>query len=225
MDANKYKIGFLTLSTIYLLLLLCDKQTWAVYLKPLLIPILILLTYQSKVTTTPKAILTALLFSWLGDTILIFADINPWCFIAGLVFFLIAHIAYIYCFTKQEAIIQHTHKFQYWFGYTLILIYLFGFLSFLLPKLGDLQIPVGCYAMTISLMLIEALKGHFNWKQKGKTQILIGALFFVISDSILAINKFYNPIPYATLAIMSTYIIAQYNIITGLLRPASILNS
>jgi len=91
-------------------------------------------------------------------------------------------------------------------------------LSILIPKLGDLKIPVGIYAMTISLMLIETIKGYFNWKNDSKKYILIGAIFFVLSDSLLAFNKFYEAINNATFLIMITYIAAQYFIVKGILK-------
>ena len=91
-------------------------------------------------------------------------------------------------------------------------------LSLLIPSLGDLKFPVGIYAMTLSLMLIETLKGSFNWSDKSKYIVLIGAIFFVTSDSILAINKFYTAISNASFWIMITYLIAQFCIVKGILK-------
>ena len=45
--------------------------------------------------------------------------------------------------------------------------------------------------------------------------ILIGAIFFMLSDTLLAFNKFTNPLPLAGFLIMSTYIVAQYLIAEG----------
>jgi hypothetical protein len=42
-----------------------------------------------------------------------------------------------------------------------------------------------------------------------------GALFFMLSDSLLAINKFYRPFPLAGFLIMLSYIVAQYLIVIG----------
>ena len=72
--------------------------------------------------------------------------------------------------------------------------------------------------MTISLMLIETIKGSFNWVDQSKYWVLIGAVFFVTSDSILAINKFYCPVPNPLLWIMSTYLIAQFCLVKGILK-------
>jgi len=40
----------------------------------------------------------------------------------------------------------------------------------------------------------------------------------MISDSLLAINKFMQPLPLSGLAIMLTYLLAQYLIVEGVLK-------
>jgi uncharacterized membrane protein YhhN len=49
-------------------------------------------------------------------------------------------------------------------------------------------------------------------------QFIAGALLFVISDSLLAINKFYKPLPFAALFIMLTYCAAQYFIVRAFIH-------
>ena len=63
-----------------------------------------------------------------------------------------------------------------------------------------------------------ALKGAFNWEGNSKYCVFIGAIFFVTSDSILAIDKFHEPIPLASFWIMITYLIAQFCITDGILK-------
>lgn len=87
-----------------------------------------------------------------------------------------------------------------------------------MPNLGELLLPVFVYAMTISIMLLFALKGFLNWHKPANTYILIGAIIFVASDSILAFDKFYAAIQYSTFLIMSTYLTAQYLIVIGILK-------
>ena len=99
-----------------------------------------------------------------------------------------------------------------------VLLYLFGFLYFLWDKLGVMKIPVIIYALVISTMLLVAIKGYFTWNSKSGKLLLIGAVFFVLSDSILAINKFYVPIYLSSFWIMSTYITAQFLIVKGVLN-------
>ena len=88
----------------------------------------------------------------------------------------------------------------------------------LFPKLGPLKIPVIVYAIVITSMLFVVFKGSLKWAIPANNYILIGAILFVSSDSILAFNKFYAPITQASFYIMITYCMAQYFIVAGILK-------
>ncbi|AIG30437.1 hypothetical protein IA01_08165 [Flavobacterium psychrophilum] len=211
-------IYFIVISTIYLLLFIFNQDNTAWYFKPFLLPFLILATYKSDAFETKKWLLYALTFSWIGDIILLFASKNELYFILGLVSFLIAHILFIVLFIKQKSEGNYTKKCLFWLGFVVVLVYIISILSLLFTKLGNLKIPVFVYAFTISIMLITAIKGYFTWQKPMNILILIGALFFIVSDSFLSINKFYNPILSAQFIIMFTYLVAQYCITAGVLK-------
>ncbi|WP_291144798.1 lysoplasmalogenase [Flavobacterium sp. UBA7680] len=216
-NAVFFKI-YIAFSFIYLLLLYLGYESLDCYLKPALIPLLIVGVYFSKKFPTQNILLTALVFSWIGDVILLFADIAEIYFILGLVSFLISHIIYCVLFNRQikEKIRKNTIIFI--FGSLIIACYLIGMLSVLLPALGDLKIPVIVYASVISVMLLFAYNGLLIWKKPANQYVFFGALFFVISDSILAINKFHMPIQKSSFIIMLTYLVAQYLIVKGILK-------
>ncbi|KIC02025.1 hypothetical protein OA88_10790 [Flavobacterium sp. JRM] len=215
----KFYIGF---SFFYLLILLYNLENVAWYLKGLLIPILWLAVYLSEDFPSKKILLGALLFSWIGDVILLFADKAEIYFILGLVAFLISHVIYIVLFNKQNKPEVPKNKGLFFIGLAFILIYLATMLTVLLPKLGDLQLPVIVYALTISTMLLYAFSGYLIWKKPANTYILVGAIIFVLSDSILAMDKFYEPIYKNSFFIMLTYLMAQYLIVIGILKLNSI---
>ncbi len=75
-----------------------------------------------------------------------------------------------------------------------------------------------CVCNVISIMLLFAYNGYLVWKNPGNLYVFIGAIVFVISDSILAINKFYTPIEKSSFFIMLTYLVAQYLIVIGVLK-------
>jgi uncharacterized membrane protein YhhN len=209
---------YIAFSTIYLLILYLGYESLDCFLKPALIPLLILGVYFSKKFRTQNILLTALLFSWIGDVVLLFADIAEIYFILGLVSFLISHLLYLVLFNKQikEKIKRNAVIFM--IGSILIGCYLIGMLSVLLPSLGDLKIPVVVYASIISIMLLFAYNGLLIWKKPANQFVFLGALFFVISDSILALNKFHTPIKKSSFIIMLTYLVAQYLIVIGILK-------
>ena len=210
--------AFLVFGIVYSIILLTGNDTLIWYLKPLLIPFLFYAVVKSEPFVTKKWLLLALLFSWIGDCILMFADKGELYFIFGLLAFLVAHILYIRLFFGRNSEDNHSNNQLFWLGFIIIMIYLAGMLVLLLPTLGDLKMPVGIYALTISIMLMLALKGTFNWKGNAKYLVLFGATFFVISDSILAIDKFLTPIASAWYSIMITYLIAQFSITYGILK-------
>lgn len=215
---NKFFNYFLVVSTLYLLLFFLGQDSIAWYFKPFLLLFLILATYKHNPFPTKKWLLFALTFSWIGDVILMFSYRGELYFIFGLASFLVAHILFIVLFIKQKTETNYVQNKLFWIGITAPLVYSVSILFFLYPKLGSLKIPVSVYAITISFMLIMAVKGYFTWQKPMNLLILIGAVFFVTSDSFLAIDKFYNPILSANFIIMFTYMVAQYCITTGILK-------
>ena len=208
-------IGF---SVFYLLITAFNQEDIARILKPFLLPLLVVAVYLSEKFKTKTLLLTALTFSWIGDVILLFADKGEIYFILGLVAFLVSHVFYIVLFSKQAISKTIKNKISFGAGIGLIVIYFLMMISTLAPKLGSLTIPVVIYAVVISTMLFYALKGSFQWNTIPYQSVLIGAIFFISSDSILAFNKFDQPIPYASFLIMITYLAAQFCIVWGILK-------
>jgi uncharacterized membrane protein YhhN len=209
---------YLAFSALYLIILLAGHENLDLFLKPVLLPILAFGVYFYSKFPTKNTLLTALLFSWIGDVILLFSDIAEIYFILGLVSFLTAHVIYCILFNNQLKTRNSKHKIIFGIGSLLVAFYLIGMLIVLLPSLGDLKIPVIIYASVISIMLLFAFNGFLVWKKPGNKYIFVGAIAFVISDSILAVNKFYTPIEKSSFLIMLTYLVAQYLIVVGILK-------
>jgi uncharacterized membrane protein YhhN len=93
-----------------------------------------------------------------------------------------------------------------------VLIYVFSFLAFLNPHLvGGMKIPVTLYAFALGSMMYFAIRLR-------NQAIILGAFFFVVSDSVLAFGKFYYSFPGITSVVMSTYIVAQLLLISALCK-------
>lgn len=181
--------------------------------KPLLMPSLAAYFFFSVKQKNKLAflIIIALLFSWTGDVMLMFEELKPIYFMMGLVSFLLAHIIYIYVFNKSSQDFK-PKIFTYSTGFLLMM---FGLLMLLLmwSGLGNLKVPVTVYTSVIMIMGVSAL---FR-KADGASLVLIGAILFIASDSLLALNKFYEDFVAADFWVMLTYILAQYFIITGMI--------
>ncbi|PRZ21666.1 lysoplasmalogenase [Flavobacterium granuli] len=218
MKTNTFLLSYIGFGFIYLLIILIGMEDVAWFLKPFLIPFLLFAVYFYNDFLSKKFLLTALFFSWIGDIILLFAERDELFFISGLIAFLISHIVYILLFNKQLKEKNKRNKAFYWIGVTLIIVYLFVMLTILLPSLGDLQLPVLVYAIVLSTMLLFAFKGFLSWTKPANSYVLLGAIIFVSSDSILAFDKFHEPIAMSSFLIMVTYLAAQFLIVNGILK-------
>ena len=186
--------------------------------KTLLMPFLILFFIsETSVSNSSlkKLIVLALVFSWLGDVLLMFEARNELFFIFGLVAFLIAHVFYILFFEKL--ILKEGLKKRYWI-FLPVMVYYVVLVAVLSPSLEDMKWPVRIYGIVISYMLIKALQTGWIKNRMAATYMITGAILFVISDTLLALNKFYQPFEYAGIFIMVTYGIAQLMIILGTVR-------
>ncbi len=162
-----------------------------------------------------KWILMALLLSWAGDLFLLFESSNAQFFIWGLASFLLAHLCYILFFhiIRMKEAVKPRPLFL-----VAVAAYYFALIYLLSPYLKDLAIPVRVYAVVISFMYMLAM--HLVYIRNGKAGLLmmVGALLFVVSDSVLAINRFYASFVGADTLVMLTYGFAQLLIVEGAIR-------
>ncbi|MFS4492063.1 lysoplasmalogenase [Maribacter sp. 2308TA10-17] len=163
----------------------------------------------------------ALFCSLLGDVFLLFEDRSSIFFPLGLAAFLIAHLLFALTFTKKWN--RKASKKIWWI--ILLLFSYGGFLFYILKdNLGALQIPVILYILGILTMVITAYRRKENVPKSSFNLVFIGALFFVLSDSVLAVNKFLFTIPLSHIIIMGTYATAQYLITMGVLKQGDFGN-
>jgi uncharacterized membrane protein YhhN len=158
-------------------------------------------------------ILAAIIFSCLGDTILLFENM----FVFGLGSFLIAHVCYISAFIQDNQGWIFTKK-DRWFWVIPVAVYGIVFMSYLLPHLGAMTIPVCVYSIAILTMFLTVIN---RWKSVSYDSfwwVLIGAIFFCLSDSLLAINLFAQPVPMGNILVITTYAVGQFMMILGSLK-------
>ncbi|OBX27101.1 putative membrane protein YhhN [Gelidibacter algens] len=191
-------------------------SAWHYITKPsLLIALTVFFYSQSKGLASKTRIITvlALVFSLLGDVLLMFVDMSPHYFMLGLVSFLVAHVCYCLVF-----LIYRNPKINLLGVSAVFFIYALGLFYLLKDGLGDLLIPVLIYMIVILMMAITAFLRQKKVPSKSFILVFLGALLFLISDSLLALNKFYMPLRFSSISIMLTYALAQYFIVLGLLK-------
>jgi len=217
MNKNFWIILFLIVLAIDLFAAYSGNETLRYFSKPLLMPLLIVyfIFNTNTVVSLKKWIVLALISSWLGDVLLMFEARNNIFFIFGLVAFLIAHIFYI-LFYENILKLENLKK-NYWL-FIPVLIYYVALIYLLSPHLGEMKLPVRVYGVVISYMLIQALQITRIKNRAASAMMITGAILFIASDSILAMNKFYQPFELAGIAIMITYGMAQLLITLGATR-------
>jgi uncharacterized membrane protein YhhN len=192
------------------------------FTKPLLMPLLMLGYFLETrpVNLFSRIILLALFFSWMGDVFLLFEQAMPVFFIAGLVSFLTAHLLYIAYFARIPSnAVSFLRKRPVML--LAVLAYIMELMYVLWPFLGGMKIPVLIYGIVIGTMLCFALWQYGKIPSPAAWLFITGAILFVASDSLLAVNKFKTPVPQGGLWIMGTYILAQYLIARGSARHLS----
>lgn len=185
------------------------------YTKAILMPLLLLYLYvhsKGNVKITTLLLATALILSWGGDVALIF-QADQLYFLLGVGLFLCAQLVYMYLFTKA---VYGRMEFDPLRSLPFIL-YAILLLFILIPASGEFMIAVGLYGVCLTAMAIASrLRGGLTGTLSFQ-MVLLGAILFMLSDSLLAINKFLTDLPLAHLWIMGTYIPAQLFISKGIL--------
>lgn len=209
-------IGLIAVATVVDMYLGQQHPSLRLFSKPVLMPIIMAFYAMSASLSSIHArlFLSALFFSWLGDIFLLFEANNGIYFILGLSAFLTAHILYIIYFSKiQSNTISFFRKRPVMF--LAVVAYVVELLYLLWPQLGPMKLPVLIYALVIGSMLIMALWQYGKLPRSIALLFIIGAMLFVLSDSALALNRFYQPHPYSGILVMSTYVAAQVFLTLG----------
>jgi uncharacterized membrane protein YhhN len=160
----------------------------------------------------PGRLTTAgLLLSALGDVVL-----ESGRFLPGLVAFLAAHIAYVLGFVLDERrlLLLRLLPFAAWS---------MGAYGLLRPGLGAMALPVGVYVGVITVMMWRAAArvGSAHVPIGAGRAGALGAVAFGASDTLIAFDRFLEPLPAARVPIMVLYWLGQLGIAASmaLARP------
>lgn len=191
------------ITTLYLIILAADcililirQADYRLYTKPLLLPVLyILLAGQASEGSHKRSklfITFAIFLSFGGDLALLYdSDANN--FVLGLLSFLFAHIAYALFFLRLKKFA--VKRLPVIIGLSVVIIsYMFLLIAYLWPGITDqgYNFPVVLYAISLAFMLLTALYTGTGTRilKVAYQNFIPGAILFVISDSVLAVDKF-----------------------------------
>jgi uncharacterized membrane protein YhhN len=126
----------------------------------------------------------------------------PGRFVPGLSAFLLGHLAYVAAFVlaRRDPALGRLAVFAAWAG---------GVYAFLLPGLGAMALPVGAYVCVIGVMMwrAAALAGTPEGRRAA-----VGAVLFGLSDTLIALDRFHEPIPGVRYPIILLYWAGQLGV-------------
>ena len=176
-------------------------------LMPLLALGVVLVATNARVPETKGRQLRALLLlaialSWLGDSAGVFFPFLP-TIPMMLAFFALAHLAYIALLGRgvaRHAIPRWAAVFGLWWLVLVILLW---------PHLGALAVPTAGYGIVLAGTAVAATRC--------RPMIVVGALLFLTSDTLLAFRLFIpDAVPdWTSPAVMATYCLGQGLIVAG----------
>lgn len=220
--------SFIVLAVSYFIAAFADayfihfQPEFRLFSKPVLLinlSVLFYLNAKEDYNVFAKFIQGALFFSWAGDIALMFTSKSELFFMAGLVFFLIAHIFYI---LSSIQIFRNRNdelaSIKIIMVIAVFLFYSMYVFSLLKPFLGNMVLPVCAYMLAITTMAILAGLNSLKFKTETFAILLGGAVLFIISDTLLAFDTFVNQTTVYSMGIMTTYVLAQFLIVWGSIR-------
>lgn len=199
-------------------MLSAHEQWFTAYavLKPLTMVLALVWVWQwadrSRHLTATRWLLAGLLCSMVGDVCLL----TERGFLPGLVAFLLAHVCYILLFRRDRPWQRHA-----WvvpasgIGLLAAAMYLYLF-HHGLP--GTMRAPVALYVLVIAVMAVQSVARAITLRTGAAWCVAAGAISFMVSDSILAFNRFVAPVPASSLWVLGTYYLAQWLIVHGMLQ-------
>jgi uncharacterized membrane protein YhhN len=147
-------------------------------------------------------IVVGLVFSLLGDIALLWPVQG---FLAGLVAFLLGHLCYLVALTRRVQFLHSRPAFGAW---AVVAASVLASLWAGVP--ADMRLPVLVYVTALSAMAAQA------------TSVWLGAALFVLSDAILATDKFVGGVPLPTLWNLSIYWLGQWFIARAAVRAPEV---
>jgi hypothetical protein len=206
---------------VHLYAIVAQMPTIRIISKCLLLPLLIIYLTVSTPNTTAikKMALLALFFSWLGDVVLL-SEGN--FFVLGMLAFTMAHV-------RNGKILVRLQAFQLtgatWIGLGLALGTISLVYYFLQTSLETFLIPVVVYMVFISTVWVLSfnLTNQPKYKAVAINFFIPGMFLFVLSDGILAFNKFLLHQPERwDIWVMLTYALAQWLLTEGYISVVNV---
>lgn len=192
-----------------------SRVAWLGYVfTPLTMVLILGLALSAPPSRPPRyrwGIVAGLVFSLAGDVLLMLPrDL----FLAGLSSFLAAQVCYVVAFTSGSRFAAKPLSFVLLGGVGVALMI---FLWAGIPT--GLRLPVLVYAGILLAMAAQAASRALDHRTVFAGAAALGAILFVVSDSLLALNRFGHPVRASRLLVLAPYFAAQWLIAISVAAP------
>jgi uncharacterized membrane protein YhhN len=194
--------------------------------KPLATMLIFALAWHTRTPVSARYrrwILIGIFFSCCGD---VFLMVPMDLFVAGLLAFLLGHVCFLVAFLGESRFAARPFLMLACLGYAAINLLL------LWPSIAvPLRVPVIVYVIVLACMAGQAAVRARVFVMRGDAlagsamRAAVGALIFLLSDSLLAWNRFHAPIPLADLWVLSTYYLALWWIARSVQRDDAVIEA
>lgn len=149
-----------------------------------------------------RAVTAGLALSLVGDVALMLPGDY---FLPGLVAFLLAHLAYLRALTRGVPLAARPLT---WALFAALAVGLMAVLWSGVPP--GMRAPVAVYAAVLAAMGAQAVTRAQILATPAARLAALGGVLFMVSDTMLALNRFQGPVPLSPLWVLGTYYAAQF---------------
>ena len=184
--------------------LVTDTYWLRMVTKPIPVLSIALWVYTGERGRYSTLVTGGLLLSVIGDIMLEWGEKT---FLVGVLAFLFAHIFYIGAFFTRERALKpgYALPFVVWGVFIFALVY---------SNLGGMVLPVGIYIFVICVMMWRASAQIQTEEvsQRNARAGAVGAVLFGLSDTLIAVNRWYAPMPELRYLNIALYWLGQLGI-------------
>jgi len=177
------------------------------------------LTGSYKANIKRSLLLGGIFFSMAGDFMMMFVGHSDAFMKIGVLLYLIVIFLYTTVFTIDALKIKPLDHYWYQLAFA-VLILVFGVEFYIInyPDFGIFRMVILLFNVGLVLMGMMAAFRSINKDMRSYIVVLVGSLCFILSYALLAIDHFVLKIQTSSFLILTTYMIAQYMIVNGMMR-------
>ncbi len=180
-----------------------ENMTWRYIFKPLIMPVLLAL-YLITTSKVNRFYVMALCFAIIADALLLNSS-NEF-FVLAVGFFLLMHLAYIMIITNDIRRYKTKSLSLAAIPFFTVFVFVIFFVS---NNINFFLWPIVIYGIVVCIFSALTFYNYLEKKTDGSLVLLLGSFFFIVSNSMSAIEKFRLQNRDLSIGIMFTYAIAQ----------------